>query len=870
MPLLRYSIIFLMLFFQSCGNESSWAHREYNNTVAHYNIYFNAEQRWLETYQNVREAYKDDFRKPINLFNYGSTESLQSNLSAMDEVIKKASTMIDKYPKSKWVDDAYLLTGKAYFFKGDPVAAMNLFDFVSNQYKDPKIRLYAKIWTVKSLVMQQKWIEAEAMAMSVLKNSDFPKELHYEAEFTLGHIYHQQKKFKQAAELLEKALPKLRDRMDRYRTFFALGQAYQQTGDYVKAEKAFAKVPKYNPPYEITFNAQIEQVGLLSAQQKDFSKANKILLRMLEDDKNIDFKGQIYYRMGLNELEAGNTDKGIQTLQTSLIYSTSDKNQKTSSYLKIGDVYYQLRQYEDAGKYYDSANKVLDETHPDFEEILAKNQIVTDLLEHLLKINNNDSLLRMAEDEAFLREKIKNAKKKEKEAADRQKMLTENAKNAPPSFPGNPGLPVNPMGSSNTGSSFPFSNIVNRKNGLVEFRRQFGERPNVDFWKYSNKMQVSNEAKTNNEKNPDSLSNENPKTANPLGEKFKNVPSEDRKYYEKIPFEKDQQMTLLQEVETSLFESGKIYADKLREYETAQEQWLQLIKRYPNSAYLSQTYFELVKVQRLLNRPSLVKLYSDTLKSKFPESIYLKMLENPEYINPTKSTNNESSKAVQTKYDSMVSAFQHADYRKAIQIKLEADKDYSGNSLQPRFDYIHALCLLKVDSIKAISLLQQIVLDYPNTDMYDRSKILLETLSNRNMSSNQRDSIKLKEQISSDFQKAIKSDVLEALIIIPKSANVNMAKAMISDLNKKEFALENLNLGRHLNVGDSYLIVVENFPSQEKTKFYARFLAQQQELFNTKGIFDYKSVTISQINLQKLVKSNNIESYLNWLKSSEN
>jgi tetratricopeptide (TPR) repeat protein len=329
-------------------------------------------------------------------------------------------------------------------------------------------------------------------------------------------------------------------------------------------------------------------------------------------------------------------------------------------------------------------------------------------------------------------------------------------------------------------------------------------------------------------------------------------------------------MTLLQEVETSLFESGKIYADKLREYETAQEQWLQLIKRYPNSAYLSQTYFELVKVQRLLNRPSLVKLYSDTLKSKFPESIYLKMLENPEYINPTKSTNNESSKAVQTKYDSMVSAFQHADYRKAIQIKLEADKDYSGNSLQPRFDYIHALCLLKVDSIKAISLLQQIVLDYPNTDMYDRSKILLETLSNRNMSSNQRDSIKLKEQISSDFQKAIKSDVLEALIIIPKSANVNMAKAMISDLNKKEFALENLNLGRHLNVGDSYLIVVENFPSQEKTKFYARFLAQQQELFNTKGIFDYKSVTISQINLQKMVKSNNIESYLNWLKSSEN
>ena len=213
------------LLFSSCGNESSWTYKAWHNTLAHYNIYFNGEQKWLETYQVVRESYKDDFRKPINLFNYGTVESLQGNLGAMDEVVKKASTMIDKHPKSKWVDDAYLLTGKAYLFKGDAIAAINIFDFVSSQYKDPKIVFQAKLWSVRALLLQGKIIDAEAMAATILKNPKLPKELFHVAQFTLGAIYHQQKKYQQSADLLQKALPRLTDRMDCYRTHFALGQA---------------------------------------------------------------------------------------------------------------------------------------------------------------------------------------------------------------------------------------------------------------------------------------------------------------------------------------------------------------------------------------------------------------------------------------------------------------------------------------------------------------------------------------------------------------------------------------------------------------------------------------------------------------------
>ena len=104
-----YILLLFATLLSSCSNQESWAYKEWHNTLAHYNTFFNAEQKWLETVETTREGYKDDFRKPISLINYGTIDILKGNQAAMDEVIKKASTMIDKHPRSKWVDDAYLL-----------------------------------------------------------------------------------------------------------------------------------------------------------------------------------------------------------------------------------------------------------------------------------------------------------------------------------------------------------------------------------------------------------------------------------------------------------------------------------------------------------------------------------------------------------------------------------------------------------------------------------------------------------------------------------------------------------------------------------------------------------------------------------------
>jgi len=107
--------------------------------------------------------------------------------------------------------------------------------------------------------------------------------------------------------------------MNKYRTHFVLGQVCLRMEKYKEAEKHFAKTVKMNPPYEIAFQANIAQVQVLSAQQKNYSKANKILRRMLRDDKNVDYYGKIYFQMGMNELSANNESQAFKLTFSSLL-----------------------------------------------------------------------------------------------------------------------------------------------------------------------------------------------------------------------------------------------------------------------------------------------------------------------------------------------------------------------------------------------------------------------------------------------------------------------------------------------------------------------------------------------------------------------
>ena len=93
--------------------------------------------------------------------------------------------------------------------------------------------------------------------------------------------------------------------MQRSRLNFLLGQLYRETGNNREAYKAFSKVVRSNPPYELQFNAQILQTEVMPDGQ--YRQMVKKLHRMARSDKNKDYLDQVYYAIGNIHLAAGDT-----------------------------------------------------------------------------------------------------------------------------------------------------------------------------------------------------------------------------------------------------------------------------------------------------------------------------------------------------------------------------------------------------------------------------------------------------------------------------------------------------------------------------------------------------------------------------------
>jgi tetratricopeptide (TPR) repeat protein len=164
------------------------------------------------------------------------------------------------------------------------------------------------------------------------------------------------------------------------------------------------------------------------------------------------------------------------------IQLSTNNEHKTNAYLALGNYNFSNRQFQSAAIYYDSANAIIDKSHPNFEEIVQKNDILGDLLKEVMTVYNNDSLLRMAKDPKWRSEKIAQAidrEKKEAEAAQKAQALAQARKDnsgMPPAggFGGMGGAPNDMPAMSSGNSSFPFYNSLNRSKSSQEFQKNLG------------------------------------------------------------------------------------------------------------------------------------------------------------------------------------------------------------------------------------------------------------------------------------------------------------------------------------------------------------------------------------------------------------
>ncbi len=131
---------------QKKRSELSWLAKRYHNMTAQYNGYYNADIILNETLVAMNEGHEDNFNQILPVYPYSSMESPEVIKLELDRAIEKATKVSRLHESSKWVDDCYVLMGKAQYLQGNFEAAEETFEYFINNFnpKDPKSRLYSE------------------------------------------------------------------------------------------------------------------------------------------------------------------------------------------------------------------------------------------------------------------------------------------------------------------------------------------------------------------------------------------------------------------------------------------------------------------------------------------------------------------------------------------------------------------------------------------------------------------------------------------------------------------------------------------------------------------------------------------------------
>ena len=127
-------VLIMLLFAGSCKTtkkkgDVSKLGRFYHNTTSYYNGYFNANELYQNSLAVLEELHQDDYNKILSLYPYRDVPDTKSVAQDLDKVVEKLARVINLHRVGDWVDDSYLLMGKAQYAKQDFEKAQHVFEY---------------------------------------------------------------------------------------------------------------------------------------------------------------------------------------------------------------------------------------------------------------------------------------------------------------------------------------------------------------------------------------------------------------------------------------------------------------------------------------------------------------------------------------------------------------------------------------------------------------------------------------------------------------------------------------------------------------------------------------------------------------------
>jgi tetratricopeptide (TPR) repeat protein len=576
--------------------------------------------------------------------------------------------------------------------------------------------------------------------------------------------------------------------------------------------------------------------------------------RMLKDEKNIDYFDRIYFSIAEVYLKNNDEAKGVEYLELALQQQGSSNVQQGETHLKLARIYYQKENYLKAADYYQKALSSLSKSDDRYSEVERLSTSLRDIASRIQTINLQDSLLKISamsidEKRAFAFDM------KKKQDEDRRNALKDAAKTPPTSIRGQvasrrvtaatPIAGPSALAGATKSNWFAYDDRA-VKRGKRDFSQTWGARTLEDDWRRSNRTKTTASVAT-----LDSTTSNQDLTSSLLSDdQVANV-------LKGVPQSKTQIEEAGNTLMTALFELGVLYRDRLKNLQKSVETFEQLLARFPDTKYKAEAMYYLYLLHKEIGNPINAQNYFDRLVSECPNSIYAKILNDPDYL--AKIQNEE--RKLNDFYDDTYDMFSGGNFQGAFNNLQQVESKFGvTNVLQPRFALLTAMTLGKLEGKDAyIRTLKEVVAKYPNTDEQKRAREILRLLGDTASGL-----AGLESTAADDGNFIFEPDEAHYIIIaLTPDASLTDAKVVVSDFNRKYYKLENLRITNIFleNEGKERtpLVVIRRFKTQKEAMDY-----YNNTKLNIKDFLqdvDYQIFPVTQNNYSEIIKTKNLEAY---------
>ncbi|MTI38866.1 methyltransferase [Fulvivirga lutimaris] len=839
--------ILMALLLDGCSAErKNVLSKTYHNTTARYNAYFYAKKRIKEIEAVLKENVDNDYNNILRIYPEIDSTLATTYQEKIDDCIKKASIAIQRHKNSKWVDDSYIFIGRARLYSLDYVNAIETFKFVNTESEDDDARHEALIRLLRTFVDYQEFENAVAVE-DYIKKEKLNKQNQKLLYLNQAHHYQVKEDYNKMVSNLVLAAPLLKRKDGKGRIYFIIGQIYQELGFDAEAFNYYRKCLASNPEYELDFYtrlnmAQVTELG----KSSDVRAARKVLNSLLKDSKNKEFKDKIYFEIAEFELKQGNRDKAIDNFESSIASSIGNQRQKGQSYLRLGEVYYDtLRSYELAQAYYDSAIQALPQDFENITSIKARQQVLGEFVKNLKTIEVQDSILRLSTlDSAAITAKLNSyldeqaEKRKEQQKKEERKARRTQAS----AFNSNTGI-------SSTGWYFGNPSAVAL--GQSEFKRIWGERPLEDNWRRSIKESVQS---LNVNSTPTDVV-ENTDVAN--GQTSANIDAGANlnALYREIPFSEDAKQESLNKIEAAYYALGNIYKYDLEEDVNSADAFKTLITRFPETENKPEALYQLYLIYKELNNEE-YNTYKNELLNDFPNTVYAKLIANPNYTEESTATNEKLKKI----YEKAYGYFTQENYDTTLYILNDAIENYEETVFTSRLKLLKILVTGKTEDINLYQYqLSEFIKSNPDSEVAPYAEELL--TASRSFLERKR------KRLGTEYVKYLEQSHYLVYVYELKSGLTDAISQAIDNYNGK-FSGLNLKTSNLILNDELAMILVSDFENKiDAFQYYSDFI-KSDPIDEAKRNSKFYKFVITKDNFNIFYQSKDLDAYLKFFEKN--